>query len=125
MADEISQGTSTAEEIKKAVEDALNGLPGFSALLDAAQNLRQLTKEKDHPTTHEKDKAGSKYSAVLRQASARVSQKMALSTRHKMAAVEVQGHDWWAYQGVTKVWRAERAASDCHAWWGAADHAGG
>lgn len=64
MVNKMSQGTPTTEEIKKAVEDAL---PGFSALLDTAHNLRQPTKEKDPPPAYKVDKSGGKYIAVLRQ----------------------------------------------------------
>ena len=43
MADEANQGTSgtSQADVKKAVEEALKGLPGFLALLETVQNLAQ------------------------------------------------------------------------------------
>ena len=43
MADEAKPDTSgmSQADVKKAVEEALKGIPGFSALLEAVQNLAQ------------------------------------------------------------------------------------
>ena len=43
MADEAKPDTSgmSQADVKKAVEEALKGIPGFSALMEAVQNLAQ------------------------------------------------------------------------------------
>ena len=64
MADDEPTGSGISQaEIKKAVEDALKGLPGLSALLEAAQNSsKQPAKQDEPPPVAEGggDKTGSK-----------------------------------------------------------------
>ena len=59
MMHETSKGTAISEEIKKAVEDALKGMPGFSALLDTAQSLpKSQAKDKDSLPDNKEDQSG-------------------------------------------------------------------
>lgn len=51
MGDKANPGTSKTlqADIKKVVEEALKGLPGFLALLEAAQNFTRPVEEDDRP----------------------------------------------------------------------------